>query len=820
MKNIWLLFMLLFATVSMAASNGYWLRGDDFTSLLEGTQSNFMTANSPNASSSKTVFSPNEEGVLGKWYTSSFPRGLQLHTSISFWVNNIESSKPLIWELYEYNSKSADSKLITTGTIESGKNESEVTLEQSYTLASGSRLKVVLKLEDGKITLDEGDLFSKSEWDSPSGETFNAIGISSTALLFLNQCDFVDVTCTDDLSCNDSNPFTQDTCNNPGTCSASCSYSACEPSCINGLDCVDKNPLTIDVCKNSGTCQAECSSINCNSLCSVNSDCDDNNPETKDICQYSDTCFAFCENEAFEGTITEKSCTINECIGTNCTISVSINCCGNDFCEQGETCDEDCSGNTIEIINPMFGDYLNLEEDFNILVNAGIGKNVTATGFFGTAELFDDGKHNDENPGDGIYGNNFRAPSREGFESIEISDGSQQKSLQLNVIPLLETILNTNNEEFIVTDSLEIFGTVSRKSSPVAAEMTIIAENSDRIIFETKQELDKFGNFNYSYKSFSLDPIGIWNIKVSAEDDSGNIAHAEKKVRFMNPESSLPIEIEVVKSINAQYSRGEQILISVRVREEGILVNNAVVKAFIGGEEIEFTFEDNGSYALQYVLPTDFSGNSLMVVILAKVNGLTGRTVLESEIKNENLFVNIISPTKKVFSIGEKIDFEFKVIFESGADAKIVEPLVVINGTQVETERNNGYFVAKYVVENDEEINVSINAQDNYENSGSAVFNASVSGYSLNYYFSQYWLIILVVGLAIIIGLFLVVTHYQSDKRIELLEKQEKKIKANLINVQERYFKLGALSRSKYDGLMLKYEQELQAIRRKKGEKK
>ncbi|MCR4334932.1 MAG: hypothetical protein NUV57_00145, partial [archaeon] len=524
MRNAWLLFVILFATASMATSNSYWLRGDDFTSLFEGTQNNFMTANPPNVSSSKTVFLPDEKGVLGTWYTTSFSNGLQLHTGITFWANNIDSSKPLIWELYEYNPNSVDNKLIATGVLDSGKNESKVTLEQAYTLAPGSRLKLVLKLEDGKIILDEGNLSGKSEWTSDSGETFKAIGISSTALLFLNQCDFANVICKENLSCDDKDPFTQDTCNNPGTCSSSCSYSTCEPACINGLDCADENPLTIDVCKNSGTCNAECGSITCNPICSVNSDCDDNNPKTKDICKYSDTCFASCVNEPFEGTITEKACTINECVGTNCSISVSVNCCGNDLCEQGETCMDDCAGNTLEIIKPKFGSYLNLEEDFNIIVNAGIGKKVTATGFFGTAELFDDGKHNDKNPNDGVYGNSFTAPSEEKVESIEISDGLQKKYMQLNVIPLLETILNTNKEEFIVTDSLVITGVISRKSNPVIAEVTITAENEGEIIFETKQELDKFGNFNYSYRSFSLDPAGIWSIKIYAKDDFGNIA--------------------------------------------------------------------------------------------------------------------------------------------------------------------------------------------------------------------------------------------------------------------------------------------------------
>ncbi|MCR4335096.1 MAG: hypothetical protein NUV57_01010, partial [archaeon] len=304
------------------------------------------------------------------------------------------------------------------------------------------------------------------------------------------------------------------------------------------------------------------------------------------------------------------------------------------------------------------------------------------------------------------------------------------------------------------------------------------------------------------------------------KDDFGNIARAEKNVRFLNPEALLPVEIEVVKGVNTQYSRGEEINLSVEVREEGALIDDAVVKAIIGGNETELVSEGNGSYNLKYVIPADFRGESLQVVMLAQVSGLIGRKVLESKIKKEALFVNVIQPVKKVFSVGEQIDFEFNVTLENGVQIETLNPILVINGIQVETEKSNGSFIAKYTVENEKEINVSVNVQDSFGNSGSGIFNASVSGYSLNYYFSQYWIIILAVGLTIIIGLISVIRNYRADKKVEFSKSKEKEITANIINIQERYFKLGALSRTKYDELMLKYEQDLQAIKKERSEKK
>ena len=49
-------------------------------------------------------------------------------------------------------------------------------------------------------------------------------------------------------------------------------------------------------------------------------------------------------------------------------------------------------------------------------------------------------------------------------------------------------------------------------------------------------------------------------------------------------------------------------------------------------------------------------------------------------------------------------------------------------------------------------------------------------------------------------------------------KKKEKDLTQKIQNIQTRYFKQESLSREKYDELMLKYEQELESVKKKQGE--
>jgi len=815
--------MVLISIGAMAASNGYWLRGNDFTTIMEGKTSNFLTSNPPNASSSSTIFSADEEGSLGNWYSSSFSGGLQLHTSVTLWSNAIDpSSGSLLWELYEYNQRKATNLLIASAEIAKGKEESTVVLEEPYNLSQGSRMKLVLKTEDGAtLTLDKSNLYEASEWTSPSNESFQAIAIEKTALLFINQCSFDDVVCTIDPDCDDNNPFTQDTCNSPATCEASCSYSTCEPACTSGLDCKDENPLTIDVCQNSGTCNAGCENIECSPSCNSNLECNDSNPNTKDFCLHSGTCFAECNNQAVEGTANQEGCFLELCLGEECEIITETDCCGNNLCEQGERCETDCLGISIEILKPVKGDYMNLEEKFDLVVRSERGTEPIASGFFGSERLYDDGKHNDEGVNDGIFGNVFEGTDEAGVKTIVISAEGKEKHLQLNVVPLLETRIETNKKELGLADMLEIRGNVSRKSEPISMELTVNAEVGGSTIFEGKTESDAFGNFSYPYKSLSLDPAGTWVISILGSDEFGNQVNGQTEVKFLVPEELLPLRLELLEPLREEYARNEEIEIKVKAMENNEVVSNASISAiFPGGKTVEMENQGNGLYSLNYLISSGTSGGRVAIVIAGEKGDLTGKLMLETRIRQEGIIVDIIKPTTKKFSLGEEIQFEISLALESGGIVENPDIKFEINNEEIMPIKSNGTYKTSYLVTEEGPIEATIEIEDEFGNKGSALYSASIAGYSVYYYLNHYGLIILGVLAGLIATIGLLIRHYKKDREGKEIRKREKALLDDIQNIQARYFKQGSLSRRRYDELMLKYEQELENIRKKLGVKK
>jgi hypothetical protein len=88
------------------------------------------------------------------------------------------------------------------------------------------------------------------------------------------------------------------TCNNPGNCSASCSYTnvANNTECTGGICC-------------SGECVAP--------VCSLDSDCDDGDACTTDTCNYGGTCAATCSHESVTECINDDDCCPPGCTNQN-----------------------------------------------------------------------------------------------------------------------------------------------------------------------------------------------------------------------------------------------------------------------------------------------------------------------------------------------------------------------------------------------------------------------------------------------------------------------------------------------------------------------
>ncbi len=810
MKKILALVVLVFICSNIFAGSSYWLRGDDFTNFIDGKKSNFMSSSKPNISASETIFETDLNGIIGEWYTSSLSSGIQINGNIYLWTNGITSENTVIkWELYDYSSQSNSSKLIAQSQFISGQEESYVVLEKAVTIESGHRLKLVLKSEENaKLSVDYSDVSSKSEWIAPNDEVFEAIGIKYTGILFFEKCSLDEISCKNDASCNDQNPFTKDICNEPNTCSSSCNYTKCDPLCTTYADCADNIPSTIDKCERIGTCDAFCSNKDCEIKCINDSKCSEENP----ACIYPGTCFSKCEKADY--TAKFSSCIETKCTKGLCTEEPMPNCCGNNICENNETaltCSTDCSGNSLEVLMPSNADYAFIGEKVKLKILAEKTSLVHAKGFFGEIELYDDGQHNDNSKNDGVFGNTIIPEAKhEGLQKIIISSAGKEKTINLNIIPMLEIEISATEQEYIISDLLEITGNVSRKGEPINDKLKIEAKAGNRVIFSEWISSDVFGNFYYSYKSFSADSSGEWTISAYTDDEKGNKGYAEEKIYFYEPEQDLPLKIIVIEKPEEKLSPDANFTIKVSVLQNRKVTNIANVTAEIGGKKLTFS-EENGVYILKTSINEIYSGENKLK-ILAEIGELKGRSTINLEVEPFPLEIKIIEPTKNSFGVGEKVKFKINVS-KNNSVITDVELTLKINNENIEIFREGDYFSGNYTVKEGNFISVDAEAIDEFGGVGKTQFSGVISGYSYDYYFDKYGNImlggtILLLALFTIFGYFLMTCHTK-----DCLEKKDKEFIEKIKNIQTRYFKEGSLSRKKYDELMIKYEQELSKIR-------
>lgn len=144
-----------------------------------------------------------------------------------------------------------------------------------------------------------------------------------------------------DLDCNDGDPCTADTCNEPG----GCNFAPIAGCCQNNADCDDGNACTQDSCNGNNTC----ANVAIEGCCSRDSECDDGDSCTKDQCNIPGPGLGgSCGAAAITGCCKQasdcddgNSCTHDSCENSKCVSAGIANCCQqNADCDDGNSCTE------------------------------------------------------------------------------------------------------------------------------------------------------------------------------------------------------------------------------------------------------------------------------------------------------------------------------------------------------------------------------------------------------------------------------------------------------------------------------------------------
>jgi hypothetical protein len=144
-----------------------------------------------------------------------------------------------------------------------------------------------------------------------------------------------------DLDCDDNDPCTDDSCNEPG----GCNFAPIAGCCTTNTDCDDGNACTQDTCNGQNSCE----NVAIAGCCNLDNECDDGDSCTKDKCNLlgnglGGSCGASfitgCCNAASDCD-DGNSCTQDTCANNQCVSTGIANCCQqNADCDDGNACTE------------------------------------------------------------------------------------------------------------------------------------------------------------------------------------------------------------------------------------------------------------------------------------------------------------------------------------------------------------------------------------------------------------------------------------------------------------------------------------------------
>ena len=530
----------------------------------------------------------------------------------------------------------------------------------------------------------------------------------------------------------------------------------------------------------------------------------------------------------------------NDELAGKCSIAASTckNCpegCGDGKCSKGEsssTCAQDCIfyGLEIKILEPECYARLHRGESFKLKVmvrknGAALkGAAVTATGFFGSAQLLDDGISGDDAAGDGTYAGSAVVPSSAlGVLPIEftIKDESVRESRDtLSLVVSNMKVVGEAGTTQKLGDLIVIRGNATSLGRPANGVAVLeLYTPSGKLAYTEKSALSG-GSAVFSYHGTLADELGNWTARINATDIFGNSGSWSGAFLMAKLTPGTFLEVEHISPVVGAYARGSTISVSIRVKKDGKPVSGA--KAFFISPEnkpIEMNEVGNGIYGLIYTIKqSDPLGTWTIVSRVSedsKEGKIEGGSSYKIRIVPSNLRVEITRPDRGEFAVGDNIEIVAIAKYPDDEPVNASLASVLIGGDRIRMEQaQKGVFVAYYAMPEGRasEIMLTVEIEDGYGNSGSKSASLSISGTSLLYMLDKNRFIVIPAAIAIIIGFFTFCKNCIFASKKDRLLKRKGQLLALQAKLQEQYLKQGSIDRKTFYDMSAKYDSELQRI--------
>lgn len=537
--------------------------------------------------------------------------------------------------------------------------------------------------------------------------------------------------------------------------------------------------------------------------------------------------------------------------------------CGNGGCAGQETCSscpEDCgvcptTGDTegdgggpapitISIESPKDGETVK-REIITILVKGYRGTNpesdIIATAIsdlFGEVSL----TNNFEQRGFGIYGANVTI-------SKEIKTGNyvilvrgrrgsavdeHQILITLNPAIAIDTSIKDSyfkGDRIFFEGDLKYFDGSLVKNSSV--KLAIFAPGD--YFFNISTNSDENGKFAVSYPVSFAEPDGSWDIRITARDKDNNEGSTVLKTKIYTPEGMVFYTVNFLSPFRgAEFKRGSTVPITVEVKDEGELLEKAIVEFKDPlGELTPLQEIRPGVYSLEYkIKPSDpLSVWQIPVQALKTVDGVTkaGGNRITIAILPATLNLVLLEPSNFDFFTGQQIIVRARIAYADGSAVENAKVTAKIGDeTIILSEKDSGSYEKKYLFRAKDAAATAIGlfAEDIHGNSiavpQKAITVRSISKYELMlrlFYYDtvvRYWYLF-VSGFIILILITEPFWHlrYLQKKLKKLFNAERRNIEIQK-DIQRKYFKHHSISRDNYEKLILKYREDISALKEKK----
>jgi len=437
----------------------------------------------------------------------------------------------------------------------------------------------------------------------------------------------------------------------------------------------------------------------------------------------------------------------------------------------------------------------------------GFGANVSVLTPIGEKELSYD-------PLIGVYRVNVTIPvnASVGNWIIDASAKRGATGAGSRVISVSDNFLvigSTDKSSYVKNERVLISGSVKNARGEFVSGTASLLINNETVLLSVIN-----GFFNASYLTNVIDPSGVWDLVFLYGDSFNNTGRSDSSINITSPSEGTYYTVDITSPLRGAVNRGDRVTITSQVMLGSTLVSDAYVYALMpDGSKAELSGIDDGVYSSSVTISNDALIGNWNLDVIASKGSFSGVSRVKMYVSVTEIDLEVLSPTKTSFSLGDDVVIIVKASYPDGAPVLLPSINVSVGSDNVPLLNNgDGVYSSVYSIGQMSDFNILMKVTDESNNFANESVTILVSGTSPLYYFKSYPYIIWPLIGGLVFGGFLLASNLFRCKSLSGLNIKKDKIIELKKCMQDEYFNKKSMSRERYNELVCKYDSELQAV--------